>query len=54
MEVAGTWRIPQQTPQVWMKKPTQSGLWVLLATILASSTVFIDGSALNVALDERA
>jgi EmrB/QacA subfamily drug resistance transporter len=28
-----------------------TGLWVLLSTILASSMAFIDGSALNVALD---
>jgi EmrB/QacA subfamily drug resistance transporter len=28
-----------------------SGFWILLATILASSMAFIDGSALNVALD---
>src|SRR5215218_5656260 len=30
--------------------PTQTGNWVLFATILASSMAFIDGSALNVAL----
>lgn len=30
--------------------PTTTGRWVLLATILASSMAFIDGSALNVAL----
>ena len=30
--------------------PTQTGYWVLFATILASSMAFIDGSALNVAL----
>jgi EmrB/QacA subfamily drug resistance transporter len=30
---------------------THSGFWILLATILGSSMAFIDGSALNVALD---
>src|SRR5215475_14022537 len=30
---------------------TNGGFWILLATILASSMAFIDGSALNVALD---
>ena len=31
-------------------KYTSSERWTLLATILASSLVFIDGSALNIAL----
>src|SRR5215475_2289036 len=30
---------------------TNGGFWILLATIMASSMAFIDGSALNVALD---
>src|SRR5690242_20432632 len=30
---------------------TNNGFWILVSTILASSMAFIDGSALNVALD---
>ena len=34
-----------------LRRSARQGRWVLVATILASSMAFIDGSALNVALD---
>ena len=33
-----------------VQKPTRGGVWVLVATILGSSMVFIDGTVVNVAL----
>jgi EmrB/QacA subfamily drug resistance transporter len=41
----------QQSPSAQRAGSASTGTWVLVATILASSMAFIDGSALNVALD---
>ena len=44
-------RMQPVTAKTVSEQGTPNGFWVLLATILASSMAFIDGTALNVALD---
>ncbi len=39
------------TAKTSVEVQTHNGFWILVSTILASAMAFIDGSALNVALD---
>ena len=46
----GVLRVTSETSAIQRVPASQSGVWVLIATILGSSMAFIDGTVVNVAL----